>query len=121
MRRASEGRGSSLTLGKERMNMLTMLLGRILAGERYQHASEEDTRIWVSLLAAFPLPVVAGARIFSRLDDPSLAIIWLAVVFTCVAFLGLWLVLFRTLRLRALSVTAIVGWLLAFLVAFYRL
>lgn len=102
------------------MNMLTALLGRILAGERYQPASKEDSRIWFSLLAAFPFPVIVAFLTASLMKDASLPWIWLSWAVLGLAFSGLWLFLFRRFQLRGLSLIAVGAWLCAFALAFAR-
>jgi hypothetical protein len=103
------------------MNMLTMLLARILAGERYQPGTKEDYRIWISLLGAFPFPVVVGILTAPHTKDASLPLVWLSWVVGGLAFLAIWRVLFRAFQLPALGVIAAVGWLAAFAAAFYSL
>ena len=101
--------------------MLTMLLARILAGERYQPATKEDSRIWISLLGAFPFPVVAAVLTAQHTKDASLALVWLTWVIEGLAFLAIWRALFRAFHLPTLGAIAAVGWLAAFAAAFYIL
>jgi hypothetical protein len=103
------------------MNMLTMLLARILAGERYQPATKEDSRIWLSLLGALPFFIVGAFSTAPHTKDASLPLIWLSWVLGGLAFLAIWMVLFRTFRLPALGAIAARGWLAAFATAFYIL
>jgi hypothetical protein len=103
------------------MNMLTMLLARILAGERYQPTTKEDSRIWLSLLGAFPFFLVGAFLAAPHTKDASLPLIWLSWVVGGLAFLAIWMALFRTFRLPGLGATAVVGWLAALAAAFYTL
>ncbi|MBL9190093.1 MAG: hypothetical protein JNK23_21615 [Opitutaceae bacterium] len=103
------------------MNMLTMLLARILAGERYQPATKEDSRIWLSLLGTFPFFLVGAFFTAPHTKDASLPLIWLSWAVGGLAFLAIWMALFRAFRLPGLGVIAVVGWLAAFAAAFYTL
>src|SRR5438552_3968605 len=102
------------------MNMLTSLLGRILAGERYEPATKEDSRIWFSLLAAFPFPVMAAFLVSPLTKDASLPLVWLSWVFLGISFAGIWLFLFRKFQLKILGLIAAGAWLCAFTIAFTR-
>ncbi len=96
------------------MNLLTMLLARILAGEPYQPATGKDTRIWISLLAAFPFPIAAGIFTAPHMEDASFFLIWLSSVMGALVLLVMWRNFFRRFQLWTLGAIAFAGWLLAF-------
>lgn len=102
------------------MNMLTALLGRILAGEPYEPASKRDSRIWLSMFAAFPVPIMVAFLTAPVLRDASLPVIWFVWVVVGIGFAGLWLLLFRTFQLKILGLVAACAWACAFAIAFLR-
>jgi hypothetical protein len=95
------------------------LVFRILSGERYAPASKEDTKVWLSFLAAFP-PVVGLAFVFVSLSrDWPLFLIWLSATAEGCSLLVVWFFITKLPGLKSIGALALLGWLTAFGAAFY--
>ena len=95
------------------------LVFRILAGEKYVRTSREDTKVWLSALAAVP-PGIGLTVVWAQLTAtwPTF-FVWLTVAALACAFLVVWFGISRLRRLPWICTLAVVGWIVAIAGAIY--
>ena len=95
------------------------LVFRILSGEKYSPASREDTKLWLALLASVPPFMGVLFPVAAISHNWPVFIIWLCATLEGVTLLIFWFLIMKMPGLKSISLLAIIGWGIAFGMAFY--